>query len=181
MSQRRNINVAGHGHEITFSCFDRLPLLSKDRTRQWLAESVNAACESHAFNLWAYVFMPEHVHLVVCPNTPDHDIADFRKAIKAPVGRKAIGYLREHHPEWLPRLQRTRGRRLETAFWLPGGGYDRNIVEPRTAARMIEYVHQNPVRRGLVRHAADWHWSSAAWHRDRTPGPCVVHRITGGL
>jgi hypothetical protein len=41
---------------------------------------------------------------------------------------------------------------------------------------MIDYIHQNPVRRGLFEHAADWCWSSAAWYEDSrqlelTPDP----------
>ena len=30
----RSYNVPGHAHELTFSCFRRLPLLSCDRTRR---------------------------------------------------------------------------------------------------------------------------------------------------
>jgi putative transposase len=34
---------------------------------------------------------------------------------------------------------------------------------------MIDYVHQNPVRRGLVKRAEDWKWSSAAFYAGITP------------
>jgi putative transposase len=37
-------------------------------------------------------------------------------------------------------------------------------VEPRTLLKMIDYIHGNPVRRGLVERAADWRWSSAPWN-----------------
>ncbi len=30
--------------------------------------------------------------------------------------------------------------------------------------QMIEYIHANPVRRGLVDMAGDWPWSSASWY-----------------
>ena len=30
--------------------------------------------------------------------------------------------------------------------------------------QMIDYIHNNPVRRGLVRHATDWLWSSARFY-----------------
>ena len=56
------------------------------------------------------------------------------------------------------------GGSRERLFWQSGGGYDRNIVEPRALQTMIDYLHTNPVRRGLVARAADWHWSSAGWH-----------------
>jgi len=32
---------------------------------------------------------------------------------------------------------------------------------------MIEYIHNNPVRRGLVSRAEDWKWSSAGWHEGK--------------
>jgi len=39
---------------------------------------------------------------------------------------------------------------------------------------MIHYIHNNPVRRGLVDRAADWRWSSAAWYEGRRDGPLTV-------
>jgi hypothetical protein len=35
---------------------------------------------------------------------------------------------------------------------------------------MIDYVHANPVRKGLVVRPADWKWSSAGWCELRSPG-----------
>lgn len=51
----------------------------------------------------------------------------------------------------------------ENSFRQPGGGDDRNITENRTLRPMIEYLHGNPVRRGLVAEAEDGEWSSARW------------------
>ena len=45
-------------------------------------------------------------------------------------------------------------------FWQPGGGYDRNTIETATVHQMIDYIHANPVRRGLVASVEDWQWSS---------------------
>ena len=45
-----------------------------------------------------------------------------------------------------------------------GGGFDRNIFEPTTLMAMMEYLHLNPVRQGLVERASDWRWSSAGWY-----------------
>ena len=47
-------------------------------------------------------------------------------------------------------------RRVRHRFWQPGGGYDRNITTTATLRAMIEYLHANPVRRGLVAKAEDW-------------------------
>jgi putative transposase len=110
-----------------------------------------------------YVFMPEHVHLIIFPRLATYDIPEILKKIKEPVARKAILFIEENAPAWLPKVTIYRGNRKERRFWLPGGGYDRNITEARTLWTMIEYIHNNPVRRGLVAQACDWKWSSAGW------------------
>ena len=46
-------------------------------------------------------------------------------------------------------------------FWQPGGGFDRNIFRERAVPAVIDYIHANPVRRGLVAQPTDWEWSSA--------------------
>jgi hypothetical protein len=64
---RRTWNEPGHVHFLTYSCFRRLPLLTRDRTRRWVLESLDSARQSLDLALWAYVIMPEHVHVVLCP------------------------------------------------------------------------------------------------------------------
>lgn len=174
---RRNFNDPGHAHELTFSCYKRYPFLKTERTCVWLAESINLARSRFHFDLWAYVFMPEHVHLIVHPRSLSYDMAMIRQAIKEPVGRTALEWLEAHAPEWLPRLTVTTNTRTRRYFWLPGGGYDRNITEPETLQAMMEYIHLNPVRRGLVERAEDWKWSSAGWYIDQRSLPLMLDPI----
>ena len=174
---RRNYNLPGHAHELTFSCYHRYPFLRSARTCHWLAEAIHEARLALAFDLWAYVFMPDHVHLIVWPREATYDIAEIRSAIKEPAARRAIAFLRRESPEWIEKLTRCRGSRTETLFWQSGGGYDRNITSPRTLARMIDYLHLNPVRKELVASAIDWHWSSARWYLERIPGPLSVDSL----
>jgi len=174
---RDNFNEPGDAHELTFSCYRRYKFLASDRARVWLRSSVEAARAKLEFDLWAYVFMPEHVHLIVYPRRKKYDIAEIRQAIKEPVGRQAMRYVREYRPEWLPKLSRRRGKREERLFWQSGGGYDRNIKEPQTLNSMIEYIHMNPVRRGLVERAVDWEWSSAACLEDIGASPVSLDPI----
>jgi putative transposase len=98
------------------------------------------------------------------------------RALKGPVSRRGLAYLRQHSPEWLPRLSTQRGSRTEYHFWQRGGGYDRNVTEPATLERMIDYIHLNPVRKQLVERATDWKWSSASWYRDGA-GPIELDGI----
>ena len=165
----RVYNDPGHAHFLTFSCFHRRQFLTNHRIRTWLVQAVDAARQEHDFALWAYVFMPEHVHLIVSPRTAPYDIRPILQRIKEPVGRRAVKYLKMEAPEWLPKITVQHGQRTAHRFWQPGGGYDRNVFKPSTLHAMIDYIHANPIRRGLVAHAEDWKWSSAGWYMDRSP------------
>jgi putative transposase len=160
-------NDPGHAHELTFSCYRRFAFLSKDRTCQWLADAIRAAKSELKYSLWAYVFMPDHVHLIVFPQEQEYNDAEFLKRVKEPVSRSAVQFLKRDAPAWLPRLQAKRGSRVEHHFWQPGRGYDRNITSPRTLQQMIDYIDLNPVRKKLVERAGDWKWSSAGWFEGR--------------
>lgn len=174
---RRNYNVPGHAHSLTFSCYKRYPFLSKDRTCEWLADSIEKARSDLNFDLWAWVFMPDHAHLVIHPRNEIYDIAVIRRLIKEPAAQKAIKWSRNNSLEWLRKIERQRGDRLECLFWQSGGGYDRNITEGRTLMATIDYVHHNPVRKGLIANPQDWKWSSAAWYYDGSPVPMIPDPI----
>ncbi len=174
---RKNINDPGHAHELTFSCYHRFPFLERERTCQWLVASIENARIKLEFDLWAWVFMPDHVHLIIHPRQSHYDISAVRRLIKEPVARKAIAWLKENAPEWLPRIERQRGTRKEYLFWQSGGGYDRNITEGSTLLKMIDYVHENPCRPQLVTRASEWKWSSAAWYVDQSIVPLMPDSI----
>jgi putative transposase len=174
---RRNYNDPGHAHELTFSCYQGFKFLASDRSCGWLADSIERARCRFEFDLWAYVFMPEHAHLVVHPRKPEYDIAEIRKAIRGPVGKRAIQFLQAQAPEWVPRITRRRGSKTERLFWQSGGGYDRNVTDGKTLLEMIDYIHLNPVRRGLVEQAGQWKWSSAAWFLGGRQPPLIPDQI----
>ncbi len=114
------------------------------------------------FGLGAYVVMPEHVHVLVrCPEGVL--VSSVLGALKRPVSVRARAWLAEHEPEWVERLMVRRGDREVFRFWQAGGGFDRNIWEQRTLIEVVEYIHANPVRRGLVERPTEWEWSSAGW------------------
>ena len=174
---RQSYDIPGHAHELTFSCYRRLPFLRAERTCVWLVDAINEARKKLGFSLWAYVFMPEHAHLVIKPAATGAPIPAILQAIKEPVERKAIHYLTEHAPDWLPRVTRRRGKRVERLFWQSAGGYDRNIIDPPTLWNLIEYIQLNPVRRGLVVRAEEWRWSSAGWYASKSRSDLAVDEV----
>ena len=162
-------NEPGQPRELTFSCYRRFRVLESERTRQWFGEALEAARATFGFQVWAYVLMPEHVHLLVYPGEHPEQVSAFLKALKEPIARKAVAYLKAHDRSWLERLRVREGRRLRHRFWQPGGGYDRNITTAAALRAAIDYIHANPVGRGLVAQAEDWEWSSARWYAGIRP------------
>lgn len=153
-------DLAGNAHELTFSCFRNRPFLRSERTCGYLVDAIIAAKAKLAFDLWAYALMPEHVHILICPRQETYSIAEILWAIKQPVSRRALIYLRKNKPEGLKWLA-TGQLRSPYHFWQTGGGYDRNMTSVSTINKAIQYIHENPVRRGLVAHPSEWLYSSA--------------------
>src|SRR5437879_5240626 len=96
----KSFNEPGHAHELTFSCFQRLPLLSRDRSRSWFVDAMAKASGRHEFLLWAYVIMPEHVHVIVWPTQAKYKIQLIRASLKLPVAQKALRFLRQRAPNF---------------------------------------------------------------------------------
>jgi putative transposase len=156
----RHFDEPSHAHFLTFSCYRRLPLLSKDRSRYWLIEALQAARQKHGFDLWGWVIMPEHVHLLLWPK-PGCQTQKILADIKRPVGQQAIHWLEANHPDFLVRLTVRNRNRTYRRFWQAGPGQDRNIYDPNASHQVLEYIHNNPVQRGLVDLPEQWQWSSA--------------------
>jgi putative transposase len=171
----RRYNDRGHAHSLTFSCFQRQPFLTKERACRWLAEAVAQAQAAHGFELWAYVFMPEHVHLLVCPQQGEYDVSKFLAAVKLPVTRKALAYVRRQAPSFVRRMadEQSDGT-IQHRFWQRGGGFDRNLWSEKALLAEIDYIHANPLRRGLCETPEAWPWSSAADYVYVRQGPLKI-------
>ncbi len=89
--------------------------------------------------------MPSHVHLLCTPTE------------KATVPELLVGWKTASARRVNELLGRT-GKPL----WLPGGGYDRNILNQDEYLEKLAYIHHNPVASGLVESEDLWVHSSAA-------------------
>jgi putative transposase len=157
----RHYDEPGHAHELTFSCYQRLPLLSDPKRCVLLSGAISRALPRCGFELAAFVYMPEHVHLVVVPTCQEARIAKLLFAIKRPFSHRVKRVLAEEGNPLMARLTvRERPGRTAFRFWQEGGGYDRNIRNLETLRTAVEYLHNNPVRRGLCDSPDQWKWSS---------------------
>lgn len=110
---------------------------------------------------WAYVLMPEHVHLVVIPHQRVYEMGSLLASLKLGVTHAAVKYLKQHHPLFLRKLLDVQPSGRQTyRFWQPGGGIDVNLWTDAKIWEKIDYCHSNPVRRKLVLQPGDWEYSS---------------------
>jgi putative transposase len=172
--QVRHFNEPGHCHELTFSCFHRLPLLNHAFVCQLLSESIDRALVQQGFWLIAFVYMPEHVHLLVFPATPTARIERLLFAIKRPFSYHVKQYLRQHDLPLLRQLNvQERPGKTVFRFWQEGPGYDRNLTSREALLSVIEYIHNNPIRRGLSVTPGQWKWSSWRYYHQ----PSGLHEL----
>ena len=121
------------------------------------------------YDLIAWVVMPNHVHVLVrvYEGVP---LAKIVQSWKSYTGRR-IGALMEesradgqHIPvmmeESRARTRRSQRRSRGQRVWMREY-WDRYIRDERHFQMAMDYIHQNPVKAGLVGTAKDWPWSSA--------------------
>ncbi len=172
----RHYDRSGDAHALTFSCYRKLDLLTDDRILRLLSEAVDRARQTAGFGLTGFVFMPNHVHLLVFPTRDDATVSALLYAIKRPFSYRAKQLWTAERSPWIDRLAvRERPARLTFRFWQEGGGFDDNLSDPAEVRRTLDYMHANPIRRGLCVEPADWRCSS--WHHwsgDRLPDSLPV-------
>lgn len=126
-------------HFVTFSCYQRAPLLGTSQARDVFQQTFERTRQWYGFYVAGYVVMPEHVHLLV--SEPER--AKLSVALQM-LKQNVAGRLRE--PEGGP-------------FWLPRY-FDFNVWSEAKRIEKLCYMHRNPVKRGLVASPEDWAWSS---------------------
>jgi len=168
-------NTPGEAHFLTFSCYRKRSFLARDRTRSYFLKALERARRHHHFHLWAYVIMPNHVHVLIYPQRDVYDMAAIETSIKLSVSRRAMAYLRTHNPEGL-RVLATGQTHTPYRFWMSGNGYDENLVSHEAAYAIGQYIHENPVRAGLCEAPEAWAWSSAREWAQEGSGPISIDR-----
>lgn len=158
LPRRQSFPLEGHAHEFTFSTYRRRPFFADSALARCFCTNLMTACQDLSLELWAFVVMPNHCHVLVKPKEREYEIPRILKELKSPVAKQAFA-LRPDIRE-MCMVERS-GRKPEYRLWQPGGGYDRNIYSEEAAKNAIEYIHQNPVKKELCNDADTWEFSSA--------------------
>ncbi len=155
-----HVDRRGDARELTFSCVHSQPLIHEFNGYAIIAECVVAACSRLAWDILAFVIMPNHVHLLVLP-TDSPAISPLLYAIKKPVSQRIKSRLIMSGSPRLEHLTvQERPGKWCFRFWQEGPGYDRNLIVRRSVDDSIDYIHRNPVHHGLCAEPGEWPWSS---------------------
>ncbi len=131
-------------HHLTQRGNRRQPTFFADGDYELYRRQVADFGKQHGVAVWAYCLMPNHVHLIVVPETPE-GLA------------KAIGGAHQ-------RYSRLINRREDWTGYLWQGRFHSAPLDDGWLYHAVRYVELNPVRARLVKRPEDYPWSSATAH-----------------
>lgn len=135
----QHFHEPGHLHEFTFSTHRRLPLLTSDIWRARLARTLEAAGAVCRFELVAFVFMHEHLHLLTYPRDEEPAFGRYLARIKQPLSRQIKETLVTKNSRLLAQLTvQERPGKTCFRFWQEGAEYDRNLFSKEAIRNAIE-------------------------------------------
>lgn len=172
----RHYDTRGHARFLTFSCYQDRPLLAPYEHRDWMIHAIDRARQQHLFELWAFVIMPTHVHLLIRPNHERPAVSGILSSIKQSVAKRAVRKAKEDHP--LRLMMAASDGNANLRFWQRGGGYDRNVWSTKHIWHAIDYIHSNPVKARYCASPMAWRWSSAAATNNPGAGPLNLDLTT---
>ena len=144
MSDYRHNRVPGQTYFFTVRLLDRHSTLLTDHISAF-GEAIRQARVKKPFHVDAWVALPDHAHAIWTLPPGDEDCAGRWRAVKIAF-TKALS-------------KSTRGIDGDATIWKRH--YQEYPIDgDEEYARLIDYVHMNPLRHGMCRHMEDWQWSS---------------------
>ena len=150
---------------ITTSTYHRMPLFLSDRFRGCFVQRLEEVRQQLHFLLVGWVLMPEHFHVLIKPE-PAATTPLIMKGLKEESAKRIIRTLREN-------LRYPWCRKTLAGLRLPSTVHDAshyrlwqrrfypfNVFSEKKFQQKLDYMHNNPVTRGLVSSPGDWPWSS---------------------
>jgi putative transposase len=144
MARLRRFVAAGFPHHVTQRGNRRQTIFFEPADYAVYRDLLAERCHKASVEVWAYCLMPNHVHLVLTPSTPD-GLA------------RAIGETHRQYTGFVNARARWTGHLFQ-------GRFSSVALDEAHLVAAARYVALNPVRARLVACAQDWAWSSARAH-----------------
>ena len=160
---------AGDLHFITCSCYRRHPLLGTAESRDLFLQLLEITRRRYQFVVAGYVVMPEHFHLLIS-EPQECTPSTVMQALKLSYARRVLAAKKRRRNETEARPSVEVPQRIWEARF-----YDFNVWTSRKRAEKLRYMHENPVKRGLVKSPELWRWSSYRAYAFGEAGPVRVN------
>ena len=128
--------VGFHRYSLTICTHLRKPLFADADTVATVLTTIRQWSAKLDFALFAYCFMPDHLHLVISGTTESADMPTFMRRWKQRSGFDYRALTNEY-------------------LWQPSY-FDHVLRDDEETTRAVKYVVENPVRKGLVADFADY-------------------------
>ena len=157
---------------ITTTAANRAPIFMPDEHKQIIADSLNFMRQEGWIKLYAFVIMPNHIHLLVRflpPFTLSDVMRDFKKYTSKQIIRHCRG---EDYKEFLTHFREAAHSNLKQKYKVWEEGYDaRDVFSFPFLQQKLDYIHNNPCQPhwGLVERPKNYRWSSARFYLLNVP------------
>jgi len=169
-------------HFITFATVQWVDVFTRSIYSDIIVDSLKFCQQNKGLQILAWCIMPNHIHLVVeaIGKEPLSNILrDFKKFTSAEIIRAIESNPRESRKSWMLWIFKKAGeqntRNTEYQFWQQ----DNHPVECSTEdilSSRLDYLHENPVRAGIVWHEEDFKYSSGVDYYTNRKGLIEVYR-----
>lgn len=162
--ERYRITQDASVYYITWSIVEWLPVFISEQACRIITDSFQFCHNHKGLRVNAFVIMPTHLHAIVFDQSfraapLEETLTDCRKF----TGKALANIVDQSSPKCFGQVLRdASGGDRERRFWQPSR-HPVAILDERFYLQKLNYLHSNPVRKGLVIRGRDWRFSSAAW------------------
>jgi REP element-mobilizing transposase RayT len=150
---------------LTFQIVDWLDVFTRKVYKDIIIDSFKYSIENKGFDLFAYVIMSNHVHLIAHSSTGQ--LSSAIRDIKKFTSKRIINTLlevNESRKDWLLnrfKFRASQHTRNEVYQVWTHENHAVLLYSNEFIREKIDYIHENPVRAGIVRNPEDYLYSSA--------------------
>lgn len=145
---------------LTSTTVEWLPIFTEQIYFDIVIDSLKFCQNQKGLDLHAYVILDNHFHLIASAPELSGTIASLKKF----TARQIIDTLKECHKDWLlTELAFYKKKyKINSQYQLwQEGSHPQLILSEKIFRQKIEYIHHNPLKRGLVDLPEHWRYSSA--------------------
>ena len=159
MPKWRNISLEGYAYFITTKIKDYIKVFETKPYFDILIENLNFYRRKFGFKLWGYVIMPEHIHLMIHLGDRN-DLSKIMEEFKRYTSKQILKQLMKDKKSHLIKLFTIANPKKEKHMVWEEGFRGLGIRSERVSNIKMNYIHNNPVKRGLVEKPEDYTYSS---------------------